>query len=128
MPHSVMAWVNQTLGSPFVILTVWSSITSTCVPLENCQLTPESGSSARSNENFTSLAVIGVPSQNFDAIQFGASGDLPVPADYDGDGKTDAAVYRPLDGNWYLQQTTSGFTAIHFGIAEDKPTPRAFLY
>lgn len=64
---------------------------------------------------------------NFDtlsAFQFGQAGDIPVPADYDGDGTTDLAVWRTP--TWYLQRTRDGFTAVNFGILNDKPVPAAF--
>jgi hypothetical protein len=51
----------------------------------------------------------------------GQAGDKPQPADYDGDGKADFAVFRPVSGAWYIQQSRDGFTSTLFGENEDKP-------
>jgi hypothetical protein len=61
------------------------------------------------------------------AAQFGIPTDFPVAADYDGDGKTDIAVYRPEGGYWYLQKSTEGFGSVQFGIPSDRPVPNAFV-
>ena len=44
-------------------------------------------------------------------------------SDFDGDGKSDVAVFRPSQGNWYAQGTTSGFLAYVFGASTDKIVP-----
>ena len=49
-----------------------------------------------------------------------------TPFDYDGDGRADISVFRPSEGNWYLNQSTAGFTATNFGIATDKIVPEDY--
>ncbi|HMT06871.1 MAG TPA: BACON domain-containing carbohydrate-binding protein, partial [Pyrinomonadaceae bacterium] len=59
------------------------------------------------------------------ALPFGISTDRPVPADFDGDRKTDIAVYR--DGVWYVfNSQNNSFRIESFGVAGDTPVPGDF--
>ncbi|MCP4215382.1 MAG: hypothetical protein GY765_12040 [bacterium] len=46
--------------------------------------------------------VLGQPS-----VAWGTSGDIPVPADYDGDGDADMVIFRPSTGLWAVLGGTS---------------------
>ena len=50
------------------------------------------------------------------------SGDVPVPGDFDGDGKTDLAVFRPATGIWYIVNSSTGAAAFYqWGLSGDIP-------
>jgi hypothetical protein len=44
-----------------------------------------------------------------------------VVGDFDGDGYTDAGVYYPKRGRWYLNETSAGFQSFIFGFRSTLP-------
>ena len=58
--------------------------------------------------------------QGADQVWLGSPGDVAVPADYNGDGVTDRAIFRPSIGAWYIE----GEASPHFwGLSSDVPVP-----
>lgn len=58
---------------------------------------------------------------NFDAIRF-----TSTLFDFDDDGRADISVFRPSDGNWFIDRSKDGFTYVSFGLSTDIIAPADF--
>lgn len=66
----------------------------------------------------------GTAGVNFLTVYWGINGDQPARGDFDGDGRIDAAVFRPSNGVWYVRQSSNGQLAVqNWGIAGDRVVP-----
>lgn len=64
------------------------------------------------------------PGGNITYLPWGTTGDRAVKGDFDGDGKADAAIYRPATGVWYIRQSSnSQLRTDNWGISTDKFVP-----
>jgi FG-GAP-like repeat/Reeler domain len=58
---------------------------------------------------------------------FGSAGDKPVLGDFDGDAKTDFAVFRPSTALWYIAQSSNNTMRVQqFGLMSDKLVPNDY--
>jgi YD repeat-containing protein len=73
------------------------------------------------------LATVSAPPTAALLVSWGASGDVPVAADYDGDGRADLAVFRPGTGDWWIIESAqgyewqTGYLHVLWGVAGDVP-------
>ena len=60
------------------------------------------------------------PNGNITFTSWGLGGDKPARGDYDGDGRLDAAVFRPSNAVWYILQSSNQQVRYdYFGAASD---------
>jgi uncharacterized delta-60 repeat protein len=71
---------------------------------------------------------VGLEHCNFTILRFVANPiTLPIRSDFDGDGRSDIAVYRPSSGVWYVLNSSNGaFSAQPFGTNGDIAAPGDF--
>jgi len=68
--------------------------------------------------------VMGGPGSQETYFPWGGLGDVPVPGDFDGDGKTDFSIFRPSNGTWYIVKSSDNlYYGYVFGVGSDLPAP-----
>jgi hypothetical protein len=55
----------------------------------------------------------------------GGTGDIRINGDFDGDGNLDYAIWRPINGSWYIYESSNSATLItkQWGLPGDIPVP-----
>lgn len=71
------------------------------------------------------IIVAGQSGLTFALARYNTNGSLDT--GFDGDGKTDVAVWRPSNGTWYIQRSTTGIQIQQFGLNGDVPVPAAYI-
>jgi hypothetical protein len=62
--------------------------------------------------------------QHFALVAYNFTSNQSKPSDFDGDSKSDLAVFRPTDGNWYVSNSSNGGLIVQpFGLSTDRIVP-----
>lgn len=68
--------------------------------------------------------VLGGPGSQQTYQTWGVGTDIPVPGDYDGDGKTDFSIFRPSSGEWWVINSSDNSISVqNWGLSGDIPAP-----
>jgi len=56
-------------------------------------------------------------------LPYGAAGDVPMPMDYNGDGRAELCVFRPSEGRWHCREVDgAGKYSMPYGMYTDLPS------
>jgi hypothetical protein len=117
-------------GSPLNTRSAWTGISNGYLTTKVRLPAAAAGQSVQLRWRFGSDSNTKVFGWNIDTIRLAGSYtcDTAAPnrkarADFDGDGRTDLSVFRPANGNWFLNRSRDGFSAVNFGLANDKLVP-----
>jgi hypothetical protein len=67
------------------------------------------------------------PGTNFQATQWGTTGDRVTPGDFDADGRNDVAIFRPSQGTFYVLRSSNGTVqTVQWGATNDIPVSGDF--
>jgi len=118
-------------GSPTATSTATFTPTNTATPIHTPTATataptPTASATLQKTATTTPTATNTATPTDTPTASPTATPPLRSRADFDGDGRTDLSVYRPSEGNWYYEGSTSGFNAVHFGESTDIPAPGDF--
>jgi hypothetical protein len=76
---------------------------------------------AAGDQSFFFYRPSSVSGSDFTPVFWGTNGDQPVRGDFDGDGRRDAALFRPSNAVWYILQSSNGQPRFQsFGLASDR--------
>jgi hypothetical protein len=129
--------VNTTAGNPLSGRMAWIGATAGYITTTANLPASANGQNVKLRWRIATDAAVGGTGANIDSVsitggifQNGYTCPPILPprsrADFDGDGRSDISVFRPSDGNWYLQRSTQGFTGINWGVLSDVLTPGDF--
>ncbi len=82
------------------------------------------GASAGQQSFFYYRGSFNNPNGAISFVPWGTNGDVAARGDYNGDGRFDPTVFRPLNGVWYsLNLANNATTATNWGLGTDKLVP-----
>lgn len=103
---------------------IWAGQKLVAIEDANANATPPADLAVWRPSNGMWMVMGGQTGSQATNFSWGMANDIPVPGDYDGDGKTDFSVFRPSDGVWYIVRSSDGTGLFYYwGLGTDLPAP-----